>query len=223
MATNQGLSYNVDLVFCIDVTGSMAPVLETVKNNALKLYPDLMREMEKKDKWVDTVRIKVIAFRDFEADGKNALEILDFVNLKDNQERFRSFVTALKPTGGGPVPENGLEALALAIESDWNKEGDKRRHIIVVYSDAPTHPLGKKSEYKPDGMPANFNELTDWWEGQDRMEQPAKRLILFAPDAEPWTDIATHWTQVLHYPSCAGEGLSDVDYKTILSAIVSSI
>ncbi len=223
MATNQGLSYNVDLVFCIDVTGSMAPVLETVKTNALKLYPDLMKEMEKKDKWVDTVRIKVIAFRDFEADGKNALEVLDFVDLKEKQEEFRSFVTALKPEGGGPIPENGLEALAMAMESDWNKGGDKRRHIIVVYSDAPTHPLEKKSEYKPDGMPANFNELTDWWEGQGKMEGTAKRLILFAPDAESWTDIATHWEQVIHYPSRAGEGLSDVDYETILAAIVNSI
>lgn len=223
MATNQGLSYNVDLVFCIDVTGSMAPVLETVKTNALKFYPDLMKEMEAKDKWVDTLRIKVIAFRDFEADGKNALEVLDFVDLKDKQEDFRSFVTALKPEGGGPIPENGLEALALAMQSDWNKTGEKRRHIIVVYSDAPTHPLEKISEYKPEGMPSNFNELTDWWDGQGKMEGPAKRLILFTPDAESWTDIATYWEQVIHFPSQAGDGLSDVDYKTILSAIVNSI
>lgn len=224
MATNQGLSYNVDLVFCIDVTGSMAPVLETVKTNALKLYPDLMKEMEKKDKWVDTVRIKVIAFRDFEADGKNALEVLDFVDLKDKQEEFRSFVTNLKPIGGGDEPENGLEALAMAMESDWNNSGEKKRHIIVVYSDASTHPLEKKSEYKPDGMPADFNELTDWWDGQSgKMDGPAKRLILFAPDATAWTDIANYWNQVIHHQSMAGKGLSDVDYKTILAAIVNSI
>ena len=179
--------------------------------------------MEAKDKWVDTLRIKVIAFRDFEADGKNALEVLDFVDLKDKQEDFRSFVTALKPEGGGPIPENGLEALALAMQSDWNKTGEKRRHIIVVYSDAPTHPLEKISEYKPEGMPSNFNELTDWWDGQGKMEGPAKRLILFTPDAESWTDIATYWEQVIHFPSQAGDGLSDVDYKTILSAIVNSI
>lgn len=222
MATNQGLSYNVDIVFCIDVTGSMNGILETVKENALKFYPDLMEQMKKKDKWVDELRIKVIAFRDFDADKANALEVLDFVSLPEGQEEFRSFVMGLKPDGGGPIPENGLEALALAMKSDWNKGGDKRRHIIVVYSDAPTHPLEKKSEFKPEGLPENFNELTDWWE-QGKMEGIAKRLILFAPDAESWTDIATHWEQVIHYPSTAGGGLSDVDYETIVSTVANSI
>lgn len=222
MATNQGLSYNVDIVFCIDVTGSMTGVLETVKTNALKFYPDLMDQMEKKGKWVDKLRIKVIAFRDFEADKENALEILDFVDLPEKQEEFRSFVTALKPQGGGPEPENGLEALALAMDSDWNKGGDKQRHIIVVYSDASTHSLEEKSGHKPDGMPSNFNELTDWWE-QGKMDAKAKRLILFAPDAASWTDIATYWDQVIHYPSTAGGGLSEVDYDTIIKTVANSI
>lgn len=46
--SNQGLKYNVDLVFCIDVTGSMHGILETVKSNALKMYPDLQRALEEK-------------------------------------------------------------------------------------------------------------------------------------------------------------------------------
>lgn len=32
----QGLKYNVDIVMCIDCTGSMGDLLDTVKNNALK-------------------------------------------------------------------------------------------------------------------------------------------------------------------------------------------
>jgi hypothetical protein len=51
----------------------------------------------------------------------------------------------------------------------------------------------------------------------------AKRLILFAPDSNSWTDIATHWNTTIHHPSKAGNGLSDLDYGTILSAIVNSI
>ena len=72
-------------------------------------------------------------------------------------------------------------------------------------------------------MPATFNDLTDWWDGQGKMETAAKRLILFAPDAASWTDIATYWNNVIHYPSIAGEGLSDIEYETILKTIVSSI
>ncbi|GHU57069.1 hypothetical protein FACS189411_09540 [Bacteroidia bacterium] len=220
---NQGLKYNVDIVFCIDVTGSMGGILETVKTNALKFYPDLQKALSEKDKNVDSLRIKVIAFRDFEADGSSALEQLEFVKIPENDGKFSSFVSGLKPTGGGDEPENGLEAIALAIKSDWDKGGDRQRHIVVVWSDASTHPLEKASSYKPSGLPANFNELTDWWEGQSYMSNTAKRLILFTPDATAWTDIATHWESVIHVPSKAGEGLADVDYKTILSTIVNSI
>ncbi len=222
MAT-QGLKYNVDLVFCIDVTGSMSGILETVKANALKFYPDLKSSLAEKDKNVDSLRIRVIAFRDFEADGSKALEKLDFVKIPEDDSKFNNFVKGLTPDGGGDEPENGLEAVALAIKSEWDNGGDRQRHIIVVWSDASTHPLEKSSSHKPSGMPANFNELTDWWEGQTYMSRTAKRLILFTPDATAWTDIATHWESVIHVPSKAGEGLADVDYKTILSTIVNSI
>lgn len=220
---SQGLKYNVDIVFCIDVTGSMGGILDTVKANALRFYPDLQNELSEKDKSVDSLRIRVIAFRDFEADGSDAIEELPFVRIPEEDGRFSSFVSSLRPMGGGDEPENGLEAIAMAIKSDWDKGGDKQRHLVVVWSDASTHPLEMPSSYKPSGMPADFNELTDWWDGQSFMSSTAKRLILFTPDAMAWTDIATHWESVIHVPSKAGMGLADVDYKTILSTIVNSI
>ncbi|MFM7681407.1 MAG: vWA domain-containing protein [Bacteroidota bacterium] len=226
--SNQGLKYNVDIVFCIDVTGSMGYILDTVKANALKFYPDLQKALEEKEKNVEQLRMKVIAFRDFYADGDDALKTTDFIDIKSDSEMFNSFISNLEPSGGGDEPENGLEALALAINSDWTKDGDRQRHIIVVYSDASTHPLEKNAGSKPSnypiGMPKNFNELTDWWEGQSHMPiSSAKRLILFAPDSNSWTDIATHWDTTIHHPSKAGDGLEDVDYGIILNAIANSI
>ena len=38
MANNYRMDYGVDLVFCIDATMSMQPLLDTVKNNALNFY-----------------------------------------------------------------------------------------------------------------------------------------------------------------------------------------
>ena len=35
MASNYSLKYNVDIVMCIDATGSMNGILDTVKSNAL--------------------------------------------------------------------------------------------------------------------------------------------------------------------------------------------
>ena len=45
MGENFKMKYNVDMVFCIDDTGSMSPVISTVKNNALNFYSDVVRVM----------------------------------------------------------------------------------------------------------------------------------------------------------------------------------
>lgn len=223
----QGLTYSVDIVMCIDCTGSMAGIMDTVKANALKFYPDLKSALDAKDKHVDTLRIKVIAFRDFYADGTEAIDESSFFTLPDQQTNFQSFVSGLVPKGGGDEPENGLEALALAMRSDWNKSGDRRREIIVMYTDASAHqldsPMAKPSNY-PSDIPKNFNELTDWWTGQDTyVSQSAQRLIIYAPDSKPWADISNEWENSIHYASQAGMGLKELDYETILSAIVKSV
>ena len=42
MGSNYSLKYNVDIVMCIDATGSMNGILDTVKSNALNFYGDLI-------------------------------------------------------------------------------------------------------------------------------------------------------------------------------------
>ena len=228
MAT-QGLNYNVDIVMCIDCTGSMGGLLDNVKNNALKFYPDLKESCAKKDKEISELRIKVIAFRDFNADGDNALNETEFFKIPEQEDDFRHFINGLSPRGGGDEPENGLEALALAMKSDWTTGGDKRRHVIVVWTDASTHPLETpitKNEYYPQDMPAHLDELTNWWEDEQSGVMPsrtAKRLVIFAPDASAWTEIGLNWANTIHHPAKAGEGLTDVDYETIMATIANSI
>jgi hypothetical protein len=223
----QGLKYTVDIVLCIDCTASMTGIMNTVKEKALKFNADLNRSLEAKDKFIDTLRLKVIAFRDFYVDGADAIHESPFYNLPEQQNEFHNFVNALVPKGGGDEPESGLEALALAMRSTWNKTGDKRREIIVVYTDAPAHALNsshsKPGNY-PTDIPKTFNELVDWWTGQETyVSQSAQRLIIYAPDAEPWSEIGNEWENAVHYASQAGEGLAELDYDTILSAIVKSV
>ena len=137
-------------------------------------------------------------------------------------------IQSIEVKGGGDDPEDGLEALAYAIHSDWTKEGIKRRHVIVVWTDAPTHPLGFGSKYPkyPKSMPKTFGELTAMWGNRGapgKMDQSAKRLLIFAPDAPSWTDIAREWNQVYLRPSKAGEGLGEQDYASILNTVCNSI
>lgn len=225
-----GRTYAVDLVFCIDATGSMEGILDgrekvidMVKNNALSFYSDLMSKMAAKHKTIHQLRVRVIAFRDYIADGDQAMLVTDFFPLPQATEAFASCINSISAMGGGDEPEDGLEALAYAIRSKWTSEGTDRRQVIVVWTDASTHPLqfGSKAKNYPKGMPKDLSELSDWWD--DYMEFNAKRLILFAPNAESWSYIVNYWDNVIHYPSVAGNGLAEKDYEAIIDAIANSI
>jgi hypothetical protein len=226
MAAPRGLSYAVDIVFCIDVTGSMSPIIDQVKTNALRFYDDVQSNLTAKGKNVDQLRVRVIAFRDFVADGAAALDESPFFTLPDERASFSDFVNGLIAEGGGDAPESGLEAVAVAIDSPWTTTGDRRRQVIVVWTDQPAQPLDA-SVLPPDlssRVPADFSALTDAWEDeQGRMGSSSKRLILFAPDGPGWSDISGVWENVVHHPSQAGGGLSEVDYGTIIDSIGNSV
>lgn len=227
--SSQGMDYTVDMVFCIDATGSMedlsgkqTKIINLVKQNALNFYTDLNEVMTAKGKDVRQLRVRIVAFRDYLADGANAMLETDFFLLPQQAREFEACVNSISANGGGDVPEDGLEALAYAIKSQWTNETAKKRHIIVVWTDADTHNLGygKKSKYYPNGMPQDISELNDWW---DELNMNAKRLILFAPADGYWDYISRNWNNVVHFPSVAGNGLAEKSYGEILSAIANSV
>jgi hypothetical protein len=225
-APPRGLTYAVDLVFCIDVTGSMTPILDQVKANALRFYGDVQSNLTAKGKHIDELRVRVVAFRDIVADGEASVQESPFFELPGEQAGFSEFVNGLVPEGGGDAPESGLEATALAMTSPWTTRGDRRRQVIVVWTDQPAHPLDPS--VLPAGfrgrVPADFSALTDLWEDpQGPLGSSSKRLILFAPDGPGWSDISGVWENVVHHPSQAGAGLSDVDYGTIIDSIGNSV
>jgi hypothetical protein len=222
----RGLSYAVDIVFCVDVTGSMTPILDQVKANALRFYGDVQSNLTAKGKTIDELRVRVVAFRDIVADGEAALQESPFFELPAEETGFSGFVNGLIAEGGGDAPESGLEAVALAMTSPWTTRGDRRRQVIVVWTDQPAHSLDASA--LPPGLagrvPADFSALTDLWEDpQGSLGSSSKRLILFAPDGPGWSDISGVWENVVHHPSQAGSGLSDIDYGTIIDSIGNSV
>ena len=228
MGSNYRMTYGVDLVFCIDATMSMDHILDTVKNNALNFYQDFQRVMDAKHKRVERLRVRIVAFRDYLADKERAMMVTNFFDLPDQASSFQACVQSIVAHGGGDDPEDGLEALAYAMKSSWSNSAKKNRHVIVVWSDDATHDLGfgKAAPNYPKNMAKDFNELTAWW-GSRRapgvMDESAKRLLLFTPDAPGWSTIRDNWNNVIQYESEAGNGLKDCDYDQILSAITNSI
>jgi hypothetical protein len=222
----EGFRYKIDIVMCIDSTGSMAHLIEQVKENALSFYEDLMRLMSHRQRPIDQLRVKVISFRDYYEDGDKAMLISDFFSLPEKSDDFSGFVRSVHADGGGDPPETSLEALVLAIKADWVR-GPKCRQIIVLWTDTTPHPLDRNLTSKPANypadMPQNFDALTDLWSDTTYLDEKPKRLILYAPDVNPWSVISEHWNNVIHYPSQAGKGLEEFDYSQILDAVANSI
>lgn len=228
MGSNYRMRYAVDLVFCIDATMSMYPVLDTVKQHALNFYQDFARVMEEKKKKVSRLRVRIVAFRDYYYDREDAMMVTDFFELPEQAEDFEACIRYIEASGGGDDPEDGLEALAYAMKSKWSTDAEKHRHVIVVWSDDGTHDLGfgKEAANYPRSMPKDFQELSRWWGNPDMpgvMDEKAKRLLLFTPSYNSWTKIADNWNNVIQFESEAGAGLREHDYGQILNAISNTI
>ena len=219
--------YCVDIVMCIDATGSMAPIIDEVKNNAMSFYQKFIDSMEENDKEVSELRIKVIVCRDYICDSEPMVESEFFV-LPDQNTAFKNFVAGIEACGGGDGPENALEAIALALKSKWTTSGIKRRHAILVFSDAPALALGERVDCPnyPTNQPKTIAQLESWREGTDQTlgstyQRKAGRLVAFVPNAEPWTELQA-WNRYWPAFSPAGTGLPDVDIQSAIDLMVGS-
>ena len=134
----QSMDYTVDMVFCIDATGSMedftgkqTKIINMVKQNAINFYGDFNNIMAEKGKKVRQLRVRIVAFRDYLADSEYAMMVTDFFQLPQQAAEFEACINSIHADGGGDVPEDGLEALAYAIKSKWTAEGAKKRQVIL--------------------------------------------------------------------------------------------
>lgn len=121
----------------------------------------------------------------------------EFFTLPEQNNDFKRFVDGIHAMGGDEH-RNALEAIALAMKSDWTTEGRRRRHIILVFSDSLALQLGERvgCPNYPTDLPKDIAQLEAWWEGRDQSfdgtyNARSGRLLLFVPDAEPWTGLAS--------------------------------
>ena len=203
--TSFGNTYMIDIVFCIDASSSMQNVMEKVKHAVIEFPRIVWEAFEERAKYVDKIRTKVITFRDFKFD-KDALVSSPFYTFPEEEEEFRQCVNGIEAVGGGDEPENGLEALSEAMNSEWTQEGNLRRHIIVLFTDASAvefEDSKKDHPQYPAIVPANLAELQDWWEEgtpNGSLQNLARRLILFAPEVEPWYMAVAVWNLTCYTP-----------------------
>ena len=206
---------NVDVVMCIDVTGSMGGIINTVKKNALSFYDSFKEVCTKNGIGLISLNTQVIPFRDKNVDS-DWIEESPVYTLPADKKTFESFVNKLSATGGGDTPESSLEALDLAFsKKDWGKDDGYHRQVIIMWTDAP-YLTGK--DYT-DLTPAMVKEK---WDAMPS----GRRFILFAPkdsysyyNGGKWEDISS-WKNLVHLTNLYS-GFSDMEY--ILENIIGEL
>lgn len=220
---------DLDMVMCIDNTGSMDDCLDYVKQNAMSFYTDLRDYCQTENIDITSMRLRVVQFGDL---GETPIRSTGFLRMPDEEQAYSDYLKDINPYGGGANGgESGLEALATAIASPWSTptaRADTKtvtyttHHIIVLYTDEDALPLGDPETHAaghyPDAMPANMDELRESWQ-----RVPDAQLILFAPEERAWNEIAGQWKGVTHDATplstlCTGDG-----YQAVLKAICHSL
>lgn len=210
----------IDVVICIDATGSMGDIMDKVKAKAMLFLRKIPIEMECDCKEVDQLRVKVIAFRNYEISEEPMKESRFFTvitnsnNCSEEEKELQDYLSGIESKDDGSGSANALEALAMAIKSDWNRAGQFRRHIILMFTNTPTSELescADKTCY-PAGLPGSLEELREWWESDQFIERRRERLFVFVPEAEPWGDMCNYWTRSFF---CPLRDFDDEDIATI--------
>ena len=80
------LNTNVDIVFVIDATESMQPLIDKVKSLTLSFREELEKGLEKNKRKISGLRMKVIVFRDYYVDDAYALEESRFFILPEEKQ-----------------------------------------------------------------------------------------------------------------------------------------
>ncbi|WP_042705797.1 hypothetical protein [Methanomicrobium mobile] len=214
---------NLDLVYCIDATQSMRNSIEYAKCAANTFHIDLVNELKSRNVTVQQIRSKIIVFRDFSHDNDKAISQSKFFDLNNEVMEYQKYISNIKIDDVvSPITriftiygklmndfkecsdvsssKSALEALHLAINSEWEEVGGdiniRRRHIIVLFTassayaldDVKYREIASKNTLYPTDIPQNYAELINEWD-EKMYPDWGKRLIIFAPYAEPWDEI----------------------------------
>ena len=194
----------VDVVMCMDISGSMSDEINMVKQNAIDFYNLFNDKCVAANIKLLGLTTQVVTFSDINVDREQALNESDIYDLKDANQKaaFESFVNNIYLAGGGDGPESGLEALAAAFHREsWGVNDGYHRQVIILWTDAPYKTINEgiyqklvvdeKGDpvldefqnyvYEPMYTAYSYDEVYAMW---NKMPT-GRRMILFAP-ASTW-------------------------------------
>jgi hypothetical protein len=142
---------SMDLLFIIDATGSMGPIIEAVKKHIHEIVRKIQQERS------IPIRLGVVAYRDYY--DEDPTEILLFT---EDVNRFEVFLKQLAARGGDDDAEDVFTGWERAASMDWKSPV----RMIVHLADAPCH-----------GIKYHFASVSDHYKNGDKLHRNAKDLL----------------------------------------------
>src|SRR4051794_12513873 len=125
----------VEVVFCLDTTGSMGGLIEGAKQKIWSIVNQIASGRPAPD-----IKVGLVAFRD-----KGDAYVTKVFDLTTDLDEVHKNLQGFKAEGGGDIPESVNQALNESVTKvNWSKDQSTLR-IIFLVGDAPPH-----MDYKDD-------------------------------------------------------------------------
>jgi len=177
-----------DIVFLLDASGSMKECIQAVTQNIATFVDTLAAPDANGGVQIRDWRIRVIGYRDRDADGSQWLVDNPFTG---DITEVKAQLAALEAKGGGDEPESLYDAMygltqwpsaekgAAALPAGWRHRHDAAR-VVVIFTDASCKP-GFKSA---DGATGTVTDLMNAYNANKL------KVILYAPEAPCYTELS---------------------------------
>ena len=222
-----------DVVFLIDVSGSMAPIIDALRKNIEAFVDSLGSGGANNAAPVRDWRGKVVGYRDIEATAEGLEWIEDHPFVRD-AAALKAQLASLTAQGGGDEPESLLDALykvatmeatPKGVQSEdsnkWRYRSDAAR-VVVVFTDASF----KETMSIPEAKGGSLQDVANL--------VMANRIILslFAPNFEGYDRLSqidkSEWEVVEYEGLNAQEALQKftgdpANFRTTLKQLAASV
>ena len=207
----------VDIIFVIDTSGSMGPVISKIGKN-IAGFIDSLNPADIKD-W----RVRVFSFGDLETDTPDIALNVNRPWTQDPQEIVNQLVECIenvKKQGGGDEPESSLDALYLSAKDGFDSSWTERTRAIVLFTDATPKKIVKETlGIDADGLQLLAQQIND----------SHAYVHLFAPKHDDYIEIKNKCGKYVNYVAIDENGenpveaLRNTDFTDVLKTLGKSI
>jgi hypothetical protein len=223
-----------DVVFLIDVSGSMAPIIDALRKNIEAFVDSLSSGGANNAAPVRDWRGKVVGYRDIEAASSEGVEWIEDHPFVRDTAALKGQLASLTAEGGGDEPESLLDALYKVATMEatpkssqsedpnkWRYRSDAAR-VVVVFTDASF----KETMSIPEAKGGSLQDVAN--------VVMANRIILslFAPNFEGYDRLSqidkSEWEVVEYEGLNAQEALQKftgdpANFRTTLKQLAASV